>query len=303
MNAGLSGLLLSFGQRVESGPLATYTAKLWSVGWLKLLVTLYTGPLIRVRRSSDNAEMDVYPVSSSSNAALDSTAMLTWSGSDSVYVKTLYDQSGLGNHWSQTTTTKQPRIVNAGSYDANLVFDGTDDVLLTVNNGSTSNAKSMFYRMQARGLSPASTPFGYNTLNVAVAGQGAFYSGTQTGTDRDVLYVSQPSGAYNTAIWTTVVYPAGSVMLPSVGAAGVVINRSAGVAVRANGTKLYSSSGLLAQSFNTGVDGFTGNFTAGKWAIGGIENSSSPSPINCFGFVVFDADDMSADAATICGLL
>lgn len=292
---------------VESGPLAPYVSKLWSVAWLKLLMTLYSGPLVRVRRSSDNAEMDVNPVSQTANAALDSTAMLAWSGSDSVFVRTFYDQTGNGNHWSQATTSKQPRIVNAGSYDANLVFDGSNDVMVTVNNGGTGTAKSMFYRMNQRSFGAGHTPYGFNTLNVAVAGHGAFYSGTKTGTDRDNFYVSQASAVYDTHVWTTTHYGTGATDSPLVGsgrgAIGVVVNRTSGASNPANGVKLYYFGGQLPHDSDTGLAGYAGNFTAGPWALGAIEDSSSPAPIDCFGFVIMDADDMSADATTICGLL
>lgn len=332
MNAGLSGLILSLGQYTapsdttiavpagsiviagqaptltgfESGPLAPYVASLWSVAWLKLLMTLYSGPLIRVRRSSDNAEMDVYPVSQTSNAALDSTAMLAWSGSDSVFVKTLYDQSGGGNHWSQTTTSKQPRIVNAGVYDAKLVFDGSNDVMVTVNNGGTGTAKSCFYRITQRNFTAAgTTPYGYNTLNVAVAGHGAFYSGTTNTSDRDVFYVSQASAAFDTHAWNTGTYTGGSPLVgsASVGAIGVVVNRTIGASTPANGVKIYISGGRNTHTSDAGVNGYAGSFTAGPWALGAIENSTSPAPIDCIGFVIMDSADMSADAATICGLL
>lgn len=89
---------------------------------LKKLVSTATNA-IRVRRSSDNAERDI----GFSGNALDTTDLLAWSGSDSVYVVTAYDQSGNGYNWTQATSSKQPRIVNAGSYDGLMRWDGTDD--------------------------------------------------------------------------------------------------------------------------------------------------------------------------------
>ncbi len=79
----------------------------------------------RVRRSSDNAEQDI----GFSDGALDVAALLSFVGSGSAFVTTLYDQTGNGEHLVQATAASQPRIVNAGVYDGKLVFDGTDDAM------------------------------------------------------------------------------------------------------------------------------------------------------------------------------
>ena len=46
------------------------------------------------------------------------------------YVSTWYDQSGSGNHASQSIATSQPKIVDGGSYLGELVFDGVDDYMV-----------------------------------------------------------------------------------------------------------------------------------------------------------------------------
>ena len=57
----------------------------------------------------------------------DGTAFSTWYGSDSVYVHTIYDHSTQANDFSETVQASQARIVNAGVFDGELVFDGVDD--------------------------------------------------------------------------------------------------------------------------------------------------------------------------------
>ncbi|MDI9318970.1 MAG: hypothetical protein QM530_00715 [Phycisphaerales bacterium] len=90
----------------------------------------YNASCMRVRRSGDNAEADVLfddnVVTANSNVVISSSgtgglavgSTLTfstfYSGRD-VYVNTWYDQSGLRNNAVQTTTSAQPRIVNAGT--------------------------------------------------------------------------------------------------------------------------------------------------------------------------------------------
>lgn len=93
---------------------------------VRRLRTDYTGPLLRVRRSNDNAEQDIgYDV----NGRLDQSALTSFAGVNSAFVTTWYDQSGNARHVSQATTTAQPRIVNSGVVDVEkgsptLVFDG-----------------------------------------------------------------------------------------------------------------------------------------------------------------------------------
>lgn len=80
----------------------------------RLMRAAYTGPLIRLRRSSDNVESDFSPTA---NGFLDSAAIITWAGSgNSAYCTTIYDQTGNGYHATQTTNADQPDVVSAGTW-------------------------------------------------------------------------------------------------------------------------------------------------------------------------------------------
>lgn len=96
--------------------LDTYTAAF--AYSMRLLTTTYSGPLIRVRRSSDNAEKDFYPDSNneltgdSEDGA--STTFSSWiSGTDGFGV-TWYDQIG-SQDVDQSLTNRQPRIAVSGT--------------------------------------------------------------------------------------------------------------------------------------------------------------------------------------------
>lgn len=91
---------------------------------LKKLVSTAT-VAIRVRRSSDNTEQDIGFTANS----LDTASLATFVGANSAYVTKFYDQTGNGFDMVQATSTKQPRIVNAGAYDAKAIFDATDDFM------------------------------------------------------------------------------------------------------------------------------------------------------------------------------
>jgi hypothetical protein len=83
------------------------------------LSSTYSGPLIRVRRSSDNAEQNIGVGTLA--GGLDTAALTAFCGSSSCYVSTWYDQSGNGRNATNATASWQPRIVNAGTID---LFNG-----------------------------------------------------------------------------------------------------------------------------------------------------------------------------------
>jgi hypothetical protein len=80
---------------------------------LKLIVTGYTGFIIKIRRASDNTTMSFYSspsgnLTSGTNGS--GTSIATFLASTTGYVDTWYDQSGKGNNATQTTIANQPII-------------------------------------------------------------------------------------------------------------------------------------------------------------------------------------------------
>lgn len=90
---------------------------------LRLLRGAYlNSAIVRVRRSSDNAEADVFvdtnfeiSLNSNINSRTSGTALSSWVGANSAFVTTWYDQSGLGRNLTQTVAANQPSLVNAGA--------------------------------------------------------------------------------------------------------------------------------------------------------------------------------------------
>lgn len=78
---------------------------------------------VRVRRSSDNTELDIGFVGD----AFDVTSLLAFAGAGSAFVKVFYDQTPTGINMVQSTASDQPRIVNAGVFDGAAIFDGVND--------------------------------------------------------------------------------------------------------------------------------------------------------------------------------
>lgn len=128
------GLGLDLTRRRAHGvaaPLDALAAQLYAAYGLCRLVSAYAGPCLRVRRSSDNAQLDI----GFAGGHLDVSALLAFVGTASGTVATWYDQSGNGRHAGQGSAAAQPRLVNAGVLDVGpsgrpvLVFDGVNDWL------------------------------------------------------------------------------------------------------------------------------------------------------------------------------
>lgn len=82
---------------------------------VRRLFARYRGPLLKIRRSTDNLELDWY-----GNPDTLDTFLNTATG----YVAVWYDQSGLGKNATAPTTAEQPRLAkDRGRYVVN--FDGT----------------------------------------------------------------------------------------------------------------------------------------------------------------------------------
>jgi hypothetical protein len=97
---------------------------------LRKIVKTYTGSAIRVRRSSDNLELDI----GFSGERLNTTALLAHVGANNGFIVTIYDQTGNLRHLSQAVAAAQPQIVAAGAIIVRkllpaILFDGVGDVM------------------------------------------------------------------------------------------------------------------------------------------------------------------------------
>jgi predicted secreted protein len=112
-------------------PLGTYDgAVAFSVRRLTL-PSAYSGPCMRLRRSSDNAEQDI---GFNSSGWLDETATLAFVGSGDGFMVTWYNQTPQYGvvKFIQSDATKQPRVITAGAFykvgaaqRPAIKFDGT----------------------------------------------------------------------------------------------------------------------------------------------------------------------------------
>lgn len=86
--------------------LDAYPAVAFAGGMRKLRFG-YTGPAIRIRRSSDNAELDINYLATHE---IDAAAITTFIGGGNAFLHTLYDQGPTANHATQTNAALQLRV-------------------------------------------------------------------------------------------------------------------------------------------------------------------------------------------------
>ena len=131
---------------------------------LRNLSSTYTGPLVRVRRLSDNAETDIYGISS---GLLDESSLLTFAASSSLSVVKWYDQNNNTRDAIQFTNGSQPFIVESGSINKinskpTIRFTGASPLSVrTAFSGSSAGTKIQVVRTYA---DPTSA-FAGNVLN------------------------------------------------------------------------------------------------------------------------------------------
>lgn len=78
---------------------------------LRKLSATYSGSAVRVRRSSDDSELDI----GFSGNELDQAALTDFVGANDGFVVTWYDQSGNNVNATKAASTNQPQIVSSGS--------------------------------------------------------------------------------------------------------------------------------------------------------------------------------------------
>lgn len=115
---------------------------------VRALNSAYTGPLMTIRRSSDNAETDIYALA---NGDLDEDLINSFCSGTDCFVKTWYDQSGNGRNAAQSTALNQPKIWDSatGLVTENgkpaIDFDGTNSFLNNSGFGISGNDPRSYF--------------------------------------------------------------------------------------------------------------------------------------------------------------
>jgi len=105
---------------------------------LKMLNIYYTGAIIKVRRANDNTTMSFYSntsVNLTSGTNGSGTTIATFLSGTTGYIDTLYDQSGKGNHATQTATGSQP-IIDITNNCIDFGYSTNANLYLTIPSGT-----------------------------------------------------------------------------------------------------------------------------------------------------------------------
>ncbi len=225
---------------------------------VRRLTSAYSGPLLRVRRSSDNTEQDI---GSTIAGNLDTTTLTSFCGSATCYVRTWYDQSTNVRDAVQATTSAQPRIVDAGVTDAQsgrpaIYFDGTSYNLESATSFDTSYS---ILAVASRSATTASATSYRRLLNVG--GRLVFsycYLGTLTGAY--ATFAGMGSGSNDTSANTpTVNIPANTPVTMA------VTNGSNVLTPYINGASQNTKNGATASVTGLNIGGVFSNGSSQLW--------------------------------------
>lgn len=240
---------------------------------------------VRVRRSSDNAEQDIGFIGSTVGSALDTTSLSGFVGSNSAFVTTFYDQSGNAQHAVQATTTKQPRIVNAGTYDGAVVFDGTDDFLKITSLSNTTPQCAVYAKiLQAAGVARVVFETSTNYNNNA----GAMLFSADTGSSH-TLGACQSTGATRANSFP--------LSLGTMGQVSLLLNRALTGVPESQAWK----AGVAALATAVATNELTGNFATYDAYIGGRAGTSffANSQIDTLAFYATDSSGVRTSIEAI----
>lgn len=212
---------------IPAPPLSGVSAAVAAAYGLRRMRSDYTGPAVRVRRSSDNAEADI---GFDGFGRLDTAALLAHCGSSSGFVRTWYDQSGNGRNAVQAAAASQPRIVNAGVVDTAgtapaVVFDGSNDGLVTASWGAV--AQPFTRSMVIRTPSTIVVPTHISNSAAGSPNTAEFYNSTTTAQMFASLNGPQQTVAANERVVFTSIYNGASSVLVKNGTASAVANPGA----------------------------------------------------------------------------
>jgi hypothetical protein len=221
---------------------------------LRKLRTAYTGAAIRVRRSSDNSELDIgFNVMNS----LDTVALLSFVGVGNGFITIWYDQSTNGRNSNQTILANQPQIVSSGSLitsnlKPSILFNGTTNELF---NSATANylnntAYSAFVVQNYN--SPAKNDTYFLGINNNGTTNGSIFLGYRGSNTLTIDHYGNASNFSASFVWNTNVLLNG-IFFKSPASEYYINNAILGSSANPSGTLSIASGGLqIGRSLNNG---------------------------------------------------
>lgn len=242
----------------------------WSACYFARLLTGWSGACMRIRRSSDNAETDI----GFANRFVASGAAVAFAGAGDAFLVTLYDQFGLGNHLTNSTASKQPRVVASGVWDGFARMDATNDFLVsTSTSGGANTAFTAFLRGTLR-----------NTASVQMLVEHTVDTNSNDGAD----YYSNtgPITGFAVARNTSAQSVGATVAANNFDGSVSTLRCDVGEAAAADRVKIYKSG--VYQANGSSVTGSpTGAFANASYYIGARGGVSLFASLNLLGVVIY----------------
>lgn len=223
----------------------------------------YSGPAIKVRRSSDSTTQDI-PFTPGGD--MDTTALLAFVGSGSGYIDTLYDQSGNGRNLVQATAASQPIIVESGVV---VTKNGKPGLKFT----GTQSVQGLFVGLYAAG---AATVLAVDTIQSTATSMAIYAEGGN---------VVNMQSRYVTRWWSG----GGAPVINITDDAAVTVKQVVGTALTQNGalhqTAVEDTGTNMTLYTNGTMSGTqqaytrTGTLTLGRTTMGGIFYSNNNTPL------------------------
>lgn len=127
--SSLKNTLNDFNEQCYVNKLGTFAQNNFTAGYsLRLLKGDYTGPMLNVRRSSDNTTQDFYGDIQGNLGTIrfgNGQSLVSWLNGSTAFVTTWYDQSGYNRPVTNTTNSLQPTLSTTG----NIVYNGSSTYL------------------------------------------------------------------------------------------------------------------------------------------------------------------------------
>lgn len=254
------------------------------------LLASYTGPLCRIRRSSDSTETDIAYTGLN---VINSAAAVSFAGAGSAFISKIYDQSAGANHLVQAISTAQPRIVNAGVFDGKAVFDGTASAMQSIGNSGTPGAISLFIKGVLRSFASTAVMAELTTNTGSVAGENgmAYYCSSST----NQTAVLESSGTtYGQSFFAT------GLTGPAVHAA-ICDKAQSTIALK---SRLWINGAEQTPPLATSTSGLpSGLFSAAKWNVGARNNGASVfAQLDLYSLVIYETSkvtDVTAISAAL----
>lgn len=208
------------------GPLDIVTNSIRAFS-VRRLSSIYTGPALRVRRTSDNTEANV---GFTSTGDLDTTALTSFIGASDAHVVTWFDQSPSAINMTQSTTTNQPRIAVAGS-------------VLTVTGGKPTVDFTGTQRFNL--VSPNTIPRSMACSTVGAPGPSTNSRSLMSDTAGSRHYLVVNNGTDNVSAWSSVFGTTVGTWAPGELASFFVEHVSASAHIGKNGASLNNTGRII----------------------------------------------------------